>query len=321
MLLNQISRGSAVDTPQALQSLAVSEFISQFPLANYLQFYSITGNADTPRKVDANLSAGDTRTIGTDYTAKSNTPGFGAIALKIYGDKVKTDIAYVRRGIDIGSQRALDLSNFSRSLGRYFMNAIINDELSAEKFSGLKEQATALSRKEVYSAPNGGSFPSGNGNTEVKAQMAFLEWLDSQIEDIMGGPQVILANGAFIARLESVGKNFVQTNTAQDIYGVNQVVKSYKGIPLINAGFQANATGLVIPSSETEGTSTNACTSVYLLRFGEMQDVTFATNVGLDVKDLGLVGTEYITMVEFDVDMAVLNDKAFKRLAGIKLNS
>jgi len=318
MLINQISTGSSVDTAQALQTLAVSEFINQLPLANYLQFYSITGNADTPRKVDANLTAGDTRVIGSDYTAKSNTPGFGAIALKIYGDKVKTDIAYQRRGVDIGSQRALDLANFSRSLGRYFMNAIINDALTVETFSGIKEQATALGRKIVYSSADGGIFPSGNGNTEVKAQMAFMEWLDAQIADIMGGPQVILANGAFIARLESVGKNFVQTSTAQDIYGLNQVVKSYKGIPLINAGFQANASGLVIPSTEVEGTSSD-CTSLYLLRFGEMQDITFATNVGLDVKDLGLVGTEYITMVEFDVDMAILNDKAFKRLAGIRL--
>ena len=320
MKINQISKGSSVDTPQALQTLAVSEFVSQFPLANFIEFYQITGNADTPRKVDAGITAGDTRTIGTDYTAKLNTPGFGAIALKIYGDKVKTDIAYQRRGIDIGSQRAMDLANFSRSLGRYFMNAIINDELGVETFSGIKEQATALSRKIVYSSDNGGSLPSGNGNTEVKAQMAFLETLDSQIEDVMNGPMVILANGAFIARLESIGKNFVNTSIAQDIYGTNQVVKSYKGIPLVNAGFKADASGLVIPNNEVEGTSSD-CTSIYLLRFGEMQDVTFATNVGLDIKDLGLVGTEYITMVEFDVDMAVLNDKAFKRIAGIRLSA
>ncbi|MEN6296157.1 MAG: hypothetical protein ABFD61_08530, partial [Chloroherpetonaceae bacterium] len=137
MKITEISKGSSVDSETALQSLAVSEFVSQFPLAPYIEFYPINGNADTPRKVSAGITAGDTRTIGTDYTAKSDTPGFGAIALKIYGDKVKTDIAYQRRGTDIGSQRALDLANFSRSMGRYFMDCVINDVLSVEKFSGI----------------------------------------------------------------------------------------------------------------------------------------------------------------------------------------
>jgi hypothetical protein len=319
MKITEISKGSSVDSETALQSLAVSEFVSQFPLAPYIEFYSINGNADTPRKVSAGITAGDTRIIGTDYTAKSDTPGFGAVALKIYGDKVKTDIAYQRRGTDIGSQRALDLANFSRSMGRYFMDSVINDALSVEKFSGIKEQIDALSRKEVYLTVNGGSVPTGNGNTEVKAQQAFREWLDAQINDIMGGPQILGMNGAMIARLESMGSNYVTFSNVQDIYGANQVVRSYKGIPIVNFGFKADGSGLVIPSTETEGTAVGTCTSIYLLRFGEMQDVTFATNVGLDVKDLGLIGTEYVTMVELDVDLAILNAKSVKRLSGIIL--
>lgn len=320
MKLNQIASSVGVQTEQSLSKLAVSEFMTNFPLANMVEFYSITGNADTPRKVDSTMTAGATRTIGTDYTAKSNTPGFGAIALKIYGDKVKTDIAYERRGVDIGSQRARDLANFSRSLGRYFMNAVINDELTAEKFSGLKEQADALSQKVVYDTENGGTLPAGNDNTTFKAQMKFIEWLDAQLESIEGGADCIICNGAFKARLESVGRGFIGTSYVQDVFGSQHKVTDYKGVPLVNAGYGASKSGLVIPQNETEGNNSD-CTSIYLAKFGEEQDVTFATNVGIVTKDLGLVGTEYITMVEFDVDMGVLNKNAFKRLSGIRLTN
>lgn len=318
MKLNEISKGSSRDSSEVLRNLAVSEFLSSFPLANYAEFFSITGNSDTARLADNEIAAGTTRSIGTDYTPKTITPQFGNINLKIYGDKIATDIAYQRRGIDIGSQRVVHLANFCRSLGRYLMDATINHTLSSATFSGLKEKANTFSRKVVFDTENGGSVPNGNSSTEVKQQHKFLEFLDAQIEDIVGGPQVIIMNGAMKARLESIARNYFTTSTLQDVYGNTQVVKFYKEIPIINAGFKADVSGQVIGNDEVEGNSNN-CTSIYLVRFGEASDVCFATNVGLDVQDLGLVGTSFITLVEFDLDLVVFNPKSFKRIAGIIL--
>ena len=316
MKINQLS-APAGNTDAALRSLAVNEFMAGFPLANYAEFYPISGNADTPRKVDANISAGDNRTIATDYTAKSNTPGFGAVVLKIYGDKVETDYAYERRSQDIGSQRARDLANFSRSLGRYFMDAVVNDELSATKFSGLKEQATALGVKTVFDTANGGELPSGNGNTERKQQDKFIEILTAQLSAVR--PSVMLMNGALMARLASVGRSYLSTTTVKDIYGNEYLIRTFYDVPIIDPGFKANNSGLILPSNETEGTSTSKCTSIYMVRFGEEMDTTFATNVGMDVKDLGMVGTKYTTLVEFDVDLAVLDKTSLTRISGIML--
>lgn len=309
-----VSQNSA----EQLRALAIAEFAAAFPLANYAEFYQMRGNADAPRKADATMTAGANRSIATTYTAKTNTPDFGSIMLKIYGDLVETDRAYERRGIDIGSQRAKDLANFSRSLGRYFMNAFVNDELSATAFSGIKQQTTKLSRKVVFGGGNGGSFPTGNGNTERKAQDALFELLSEKIAEV--GPSCILVNAQFMGRLESVGRNFLTTDNVADIYGTNQRVISFMGIPLVNAGFAANGTGLILPNDETEGTSTSACTSIYLIRFGEEVDTTIATNSGLDVEDLGAVGTKFQTMVELDVDVAVLNPNSILRIGGIKLS-
>lgn len=316
MLLNQIP-ASGESTSEAIRQLAMAEFMASFPLANFAQFYEMRGNADTPRKVDATMTAGANRSISTGYTAKSNTPAFGNVQLKIYGDLVETDIAYERRGIDIGSQRERDLVNFARSLGRYFMDAVINDEVSATKFSGIKEQTTTLSLKTVFDTANGGQLPTGNGNTERKQQDKFIELLTAKVSQIR--PTVIVANSTLIARLASVGRGYLATTSVKDIYGNEQVVNSFFNVPIIDAGFKANGSGFVIPNDEDEGTSTDQCTSLYLIRFGEGTDVTFATNNGIDVKDLGVVGTKYQTLVELDVDLAVLDNTAVSRISGIIL--
>lgn len=321
MLLQQISTGSGAEaSSESLRNLAVGEFQANFPLASFAQFYSHTGNADTPRQADNDMNVGSNRSISTAYTAKEQTPGFGATALKIYGDLVQTDIAHERRGTDIGSQRTKDLVKFSQSLGRYFMDSVINDTLSSTKFRGLKSWCDSLSRKVVFESENGGAVPAGNAAADVKQQAKFREYFNKQILDIQGGAQLILANPDFISRMESIGLQYVSTTTVQDIYGQNQTFTTYRGIPVINAGYKADNSGWVIPSNETEGTSSD-CTSVYIVRFGEETDATFATNIGMDVRNLGQVGTKLQTLVEFDIDFVVLNSKAIKRIGGIRLDA
>lgn len=315
MKINQLPRITE-QSSQALGTLAVNEFMAAFQLSNYLEFFKMTGNVASARKSDADMQAGANRTIATDYTAKSNTPGFATANVKIYGDIVETDIAYERRGIDIGSQRSKDLANFSRSLGRYFMNSIINDTVSADKFSGLTEQCTTLNLKTVFDTVNGGALPSGNATTDKKQQDKFFEQLDFMIAQT--NPTVLLCNSKLKARLASVGRSFLTVSSINDVYNQPVSINLYNGIPVIDAGFKEDNTNFVIGNAETEGTSTT-CTSLYLLRCGEEIDWTFATNVGLDVKDLGLVSTKYQTLVEMDIDMLILNPNSVKRLSGIIL--
>lgn len=320
MKFNQISGGVAERTQQALRSLAISEVMSQFPISPYAEFYSILGNADAPRKADDTMEAGDNRAINEDYTAKDNTPGFASVVLKMYGDKIKTDVAYERRGQDIGSQRAIDLANGARSIGRRLMDAFVNDDtaVNAKKFTGLKKQTDVLGRVAIFDTDNGGIVPTGNGNTERKQQDKFIEFLDAHFNDIAGGPDIMLCNGTMLARLGSIGRGYTSFTNVKDIYGKEQQVLAFRGVPCINAGFKASNTGLVIPDDITCGTSED-CTSLYYVKFGEATDVTFATNVGLDVKDLGVVGMNYVTAVEIDLDLAVLNANSVKRLDGIRL--
>jgi hypothetical protein len=123
MKFKEISQGVVERSTQALRALAESELLSQFPIGNYAEFYRITGNADAPRMSHSVIEAGAQRAIGEDYTPKEGTPQYASVVLKMYGDKIKTDVAYERRGQDIGSQRALDLANGARAIGRMLMDA------------------------------------------------------------------------------------------------------------------------------------------------------------------------------------------------------
>jgi hypothetical protein len=136
---------------------------------------------------------------------------------------------------------------------------------------------------------------------------------------VPGGAQFIAANAQFRARLKSLAKSRVQTTTAINALGQPFQVDTYDGVPLIDPGYKANGTGLIIPNDEVVGSSSN-CTSLYIGRYGEERDLTIATNVGLDVYDVGLVGAAYQTMVEMDLDQTLLNPKSLRRLGGIRFS-
>jgi hypothetical protein len=296
-----------------------------FPLAPYLEFYPVRGNADTPRVMDAFLAPGTTRALGADYTPKSNTPGFGSVTLRMYGDKIQTDMAYERRGYDIGSQRALDLRNVSAGFGRFLMDALVNHtgaNLNGNATTkGLKQLSADNSRDVVFDdSSNGGTFPAGNDSTSVKQQAKMIELLIAAANDILGGPTLILCNQWFLARLSTVGRNYMATQQVTDIYtGNNLTVPTFGNIPIVVSGYAADFSTEVITKTETQGTSTGSCTSVYMVRYGEQRDVTVATNRGIDVKDLGLIGSQYQSTIEIDMDQVCLSAKAIKRIKGIVL--
>lgn len=314
MKINSINAASGGNQSQEqLRALAVAAFASAFPLANYAEFYSIVGNADAPRNADSNIAGGSNRAVGENYAqTRSANPNYGAVALKIYGDQVKTDLANTRRGMDVADQRVKDLENFAGSLGRRFMDALINDTTSDTTFDGLAAQCTTLSRAAAYTE-NSGLVPAGNGATERKQQDAFLEFLDAELEDIAGGATCIIMGGKLKSRLKTIGRGFVTTTNVADIFGVNQTVQEYSGIPIVNAGYKADKATSVIPYAAETGTD------LYIVRFGEDSDATIATNMGLDVRDQGLVGTAHCTLVEFDVALSIRNAKSVKHISGIKL--
>ncbi|GIV82224.1 MAG: hypothetical protein KatS3mg051_1578 [Anaerolineae bacterium] len=311
-LINSVSR--AVPTPgdATLRQVALTEFVSSFPLAPYAEFYTFSGNSDELPGDAGDVGAGKTRTPSTGYTPVETPPTFKPVSLKIYGDLLQTDKAWERRGQQLDRQILYDLRKFAQGLGRYFMNAVVNHDTGADS-----EQL--MGWKALIAAGDGTETAWGSNGTVLDATnlQAFMELLEEEIQQVPGGPTCIVANHKFIARLGNLAREYVRVERGPNVFGQEQRLTSIQGIPLVNAGYGADGNALVIPNNETQGTN-NDTTSVYLIRFGERMDVTFATSTGLDVQALGMVGTKFQTLVEFDVNQVVLNAKSLRRIKGIR---
>lgn len=306
MKLNQISKS---DT---LTSRVVSILMSRAPILQFAEFYGMTGNADYLRKA-ATATGGAFRALDANYPANVITPAFDNPTLTIMGDRVQVDKAHERRGNDVASVRLSELDNFAKNLAKQLQNYFINaDSANANQFDGLKKIMPA--GQKITPAANGIAVTLGNTDTAKKAQQVFLETLNSLIETVEGGAEILLMDSVTLSRLDSIAREYIKyelTNFGTRIAYFNQ-------IPIILGGYDKDG-ARVIPHDEVVGTSSD-CTSIYALRFGERSDLTIATNVGVEVTDLGIVGVHYEHNVELDLDLALLNDKAVARLEGVRIS-
>jgi hypothetical protein len=304
MRINQIS------SKDTLTQQVVNAMINRSSVLEFAEFYSIVGNADYTR-MSSVATGGRFRVINSDYPENTVNPGFANPTLKILGDKIMVDQANERRGVDIPSVRARDLLNFAGNLGRQFNNYFFNGTGTSGAITGLK--LLIPSDQKITAATNGLNVSLGNSDTAKQSQQKFLELLNQLISSIDGGAQVLYMNANALSRLTTIAREQIQ-------YQINEFGKPvayYNGIPIKDSGYDSTG-ALIIPQNETVGTS-NDCTSVYAVRFGEAQDLSIATNIGVEVKDLGLVGVHYVHSVDFDLDTVLLNNKAVARLEGIRL--
>lgn len=283
-------------------------------LREVAEFYPIVGNADYKRKSSA-ASGGKFRTINNDYANNQVDPTFANPILVIFGDKVQVDRAHERRGSDIASVRAADLLQFARDLGKEFQNFFFNGNksLDAKEFNGLK--IIVPEAQIITPEADGLILQLGNDNAAKTAQQKFLECLDALVGSVDGGAQFLSMDSDTLSRLTRIAEGMISTKL--DSFG--RPIQFYNDIPLLISGSD-KAGNKIIGHEETCGDSTD-CTSIYAARFGESADLSFATNVGLEVKDLGLVGVHYTHSVDFDLDLTLLNDKAVARLQGLRVKA
>lgn len=306
MRLSQISGGDA------LSQEVVGRMGQYASLIAYAEFYSMIGNADYVRNAPGSDTAA-MRALDADYANNIKTPVFQTPALKIMGNKVQVDRAHERRGADVPSVRARELMNFAEYLGQYWQDQMINGDNTGNNIAGILGLTPA--GQKIYGNTSAAALTVSLGNTDaaVSAQQKFMEKLNELVELVRGGAQILFMDGQFIARLSTIAAG--QITIQKNDFG--RPVVYYNGIPVVPSGFAPDGSR-VIDGTETSGTVTN-CYSVYALRFGEMSDLTIATNVGVEVKDLGLVGVHYTHSVDLDLQLALVNSKAVAKLEGLKL--
>lgn len=295
-------------TQQVVTAMSEESNVLQF-----VEFYSITGNSAYTRTA-ASASGGVFRELNNPYTGVQAAPVYVNPTLTIFGDEVKVDQAHERRGMDIASERARQLIAFARNLGRKFQYYFVNGDHDtyATQFDGLLH--ITPSGQVITAATDGFTVPLGNSDAKKTSQQEFLEMLDNLIASVSGGAQFLLMPSAILSRLSRIAES--QVIWQKDDFG--KPLAFYNGVPLLAAGYNTDGNP-IIPFTETCGGS-SVTASVYAVRCGEGEKLSFATNVGLSVKDKGVVGNNYIHNIDFDLTSVLCEDKAVARLKGLKLS-
>ena len=319
MRLRQLNGDApGVTQDNAMRNVILDEMEAACPLLSVAEFYQMVGSADAPRK-DASATGGTVRALNAQYTGVVTAPTYGASALKIYGDAIRTDIAFQRRGGDIDSEHLRQVKSFGRSLGRHLQNAMVNSAIDATNINGMKALVDATMLK-LFDEDGDGTIPIGNTSAIFLQQRRALEELDELIAMVVGGAQFLLMDSKTKNRYRTIARDFIQVSTIQDALGNVMELNTYNGIPIILGGFTSDESGLVIPHTETVADpARTACTSIYAGRFGEKEDLTLATNVGIEVTGPQRYSTHVETLVDFDIDMLLLNIKSLARMQGVKI--
>lgn len=308
--------GQSQNQNPALRQVALARLRVACPLLEHLEFYQIKGSSDAPPK-PSTASGGNVRAINSDFSNNPVDPTFGSVALKIWGDKVQTDKAWERRGVDIDSQRVADVDAFAERMGWDLQDRLINDTTSATKWSGIRSLVPAVN-KLVFDTENGGALPLGNSSADKKQQQKFLEFV-RRVLNYVGPGAIIVWNADVAARIESIFYEYVRKTDVKNAVEEMVEVTRFRGATAVDAGYKKDGETMVMGNAETVGTSDD-CSSMLILKPGEKRDLTGASNVGLVVDDLGLQGVHYETSMEADIGLELLRDRALYEIQGIRLN-
>jgi len=301
----------------AVRQLVLQTIIANAPILKYLQFYKMTGSADEIAK-NSGISGGGVRTIGNPYQDAKPTPDFESVVLRIFGGKVSTDRELDARNGDLADEHLAQITRYARGVGKNFMNRFVNDVFSASTFDGIKQLAKDRKRNVVFDPTGDGIVTLDDTATGRKQIKKFVIELDNAIDDTVD-PTFLLMDSKTRSYLRSYSRDAVRTTTVKDLFGVDQTLEDYNGLPIVIAGTKDEENGRVIPHNEVEGSRT-ACSSLYVVSTEEKSNLTAATNVGLRLYGPNQVEDVMInSQIDLSIGLALANDKALTRLCGFEL--
>lgn len=303
MLFSQISPAGQAE------SAVINEMLVKGRVLSYLQWESIVGNADSWRKASA-AAGGQFRALDDNYAANKQTPTWASVAIKIFGDKVETDIAHERRGGDVESVHMKNVLRFARDLGSKFQYNFVNANADpATEFNGIKALCAAGYTLD-NDADNGLDISYGQ-NENIETLLATMREL------LVYDPTFILADVTFISRLTNV-KNLLVTINQDDL---GRQIVEFGGVPLVPAGYNGLGSATkTLPATETKGGNSD-CQSIYFVKTAEIDGVALASNTGLALDHFGRVESDtcYRSRVEFDADIVLVDADALWRIEGIRV--
>jgi hypothetical protein len=243
------------------------------------------------------------RGINTNYSTPPSVIAPQVESLRIFGGEVQTDaIIY-----DIQGDRARqnEITGKVLNAGLFYDNCVINGDPGTllGSFPGLKSRITG--NQLMLAGTNGGALT--------------LAMIDFVIDQCIGGEagKVIVCNKAVRRNITNLARGTAKVTTLEAATGQ---VLAYNGIPIMVLDEDDYAQP-IIAENETCGTS-NVTTSLYVLKIGGDVDGEYVQGlIGTDpmikMRDVGLLGTYYLDVIDMFAGFGIFHPRAGTRLAGI----
>jgi len=274
----------------------IETIVQDSPILQVLPFIEITGNGLTYNRENAAASAAFF-SVGDTWT--ESTPTFTQIttSLTIVGGDADVDNYLLTTRSNIQDLQSAVIRLKAKAVRQKFEDTFVNGDtgVDAKSFDGI-DKVTAGGQAATMGA---------NGATLTLAK------LDELIDLVKGGaPDLLLMSKRSRRSLNGLARSagtFLQTD--RNAFG--QMVQYYDGIPVGVSDY--------ISDAKTVGTS-NDCSTIYALQFGEGALAGLTSPGGLQVETIGSLETKDATRtrVKWYVSMALFNTLKVAKLIGVR---
>jgi len=267
----------ATKVKSALTKGPLAAALKAEPFLGYVEFYPTAAEAVAYKDTDDPTGGLQSRAKGADYAGGDDdlnkTPGSSAV--KLLGLPVAIDKLEMQTHMDIPALKTSKMLSVARNFGPKLAAKMHNGTGAGNELPGFPELVDA--GFDIALATNGLDL-----NTAANVNI-FFRLLDQYIAEV--NPQVITMNPLMWSFFQEKARERHALTWDKNEFGIP--VSRYALVPIIPIR-QAGIT-----QTETQGTSED-CTSIYMLRFAELDDVCFHTTVGLDVTDIQMLDNEVI---------------------------
>jgi len=274
----------------------IETVVQDSPVLQVAPFIEIVGNGLTYNRENAAATAAF-YDVGDTWT--ESTPTFTQITatLKILGGDADIDNFLMATRSNLQDLEAAIVQLKAKALQQKFEDTFVNGDtaVDAKSFDGVDKLCTG-----------GQAISMGtNGATLTLAK------LDELVDTIKGGkPQLLLMSKRSRRTLNSLARSagaFLETDRNE----FGQMVQFYDGIPIGVCDY--------ISDAKTVGTS-NDCSTVYAMQFGEGALAGLTAPGGLTVERVGSLETKDATRtrVKWYVSLALFNTLKLAKLIGVR---
>jgi hypothetical protein len=308
-----MARIREISASDNLTNTAIDALAEVAPALEDIEFYAQPGSSDTIyQDFDAAAKAKITRSLNEDNSATPPTPVPATLTKKIVSFDAKVDVVYADRGYDLPTAMIRQIQREARQAGFRLQYLIFEGDAAAdaEDFNGLRKIASGS-----YTNENGVLVPAGNSDGVIEAQQLAVEAFLKEAQKLRAVNPIAYMNEDLLTRWVTVGKSLGYYRETIDEFGVP--IPQIRNVILKGAGYDADGVPLL---PFTEAVNGGNSSSVFFTQWGEADNVSALTSVGLIARDAGQSGNYLLTNINLDMVLGLQKPWALVLSQGWKLN-